>query len=118
MGRTFDTWVYVTDGGATYNRKVAHDIAAQLEGADPKIGSDLAATVNPALPSSFKPRVALLQDAAGTLYRVVAMSTVAPILTVGATLNIFDRDGGSAIACTVYGTEGERSRNKRLTPAA
>jgi hypothetical protein len=116
MGRQFQTWVYVTDNGALYSRKVALDIAAQeTPGNDPLIGSGVAVAVHPPLPKSFKPRVALAQDQNFRRYRIVAMSADAPILEYGATIDLFDRDGGAAITVTVYGTEGERSRNKLLT---
>jgi hypothetical protein len=109
--------MYTTDQEVIYNRKAATDLTAQETSGDPRIGGALADAVHPPLPKSFKPRVALCQDAAGNKYRVVCYTKSADLYTtVGVTIDLFDRDGGAAITVTSYGSEGERSRNKLLTP--
>jgi len=114
--RTFKTWVYTSDGGLTFNRKAATDYTVQVDGGDPKIGGALAEAYHTPMPAALKPRVALCADSAGYTYRIVAYTPDAPILTVGATFLVMPRDGGTAITATCYGTEGERTHWKKLTP--
>jgi len=117
MGRTFKTWVYHDDQGGTYNRKAPTDFTTQMADGAPKIGGELATSVATPFPKAFRPRVALCQDEDGNKYRVVCYSADAALfLTLGTTLNIFDRDGGAAITVTSYSSEGERKRAKLLTP--
>ena len=118
MGRTFQTWVYTDDQGNDYNRKAPTDFTTQKTGEVVKIGGSLAAVVNPNMPKALKPRVALCQDEDHVKYRVVCYEPTALLyITVGATFSVYDRDGGAAITVTVYGSEGERTRAKLLTPA-
>lgn len=115
--RTFKTWEYTSDGALTFNRKAATDYTVQLDGETAKIGGRLAPDYSTPFPKTLKPRVALAADADGYSYRIVCYDVAAPLLTIGSTFLVMPRDGGTAITVTVYGTEGERWRYKKLTPA-
>lgn len=118
MGRTFSTWTYTSDDGLIFARKAAHDYVTQLDGGDPKIGGAGAIAGLPKMPRSFKPRCAVCEDSSHNRYRIVCYSPTAVLYTtVGTTFNIYDRDGGSAVAVTMVESEGERKRGYRVAGA-
>lgn len=103
-------WTYTHDDGVTdFRRGAQAAITSQNEDAAPKVGGALAAGTVPQHHHGLKPRVALVQSAAGVRRRVVCYEVTAPLyVTGGMTINL-DVDG-AAVAFTQYGTEGERIR--------
>jgi hypothetical protein len=101
--RTKETWNYTTDTGQEYAFNALTGYTTQvavLGGSAPSAGAV-------SHPKGFKPRVALVQTAAGKRRRVVCYSKDATAYTtLGTTVNIDVQ--GIATAAKVYATIGER----------
>jgi ribose 5-phosphate isomerase len=103
-------WTYTDDLGRDWRRAASGDIVTQVNGgAAVIVGGATAAGTVLKMPSWIKPRVALVSSATGARARVVAYENGAPILTVGATIEL--EVDGADVSFTTYGSEGERSRN-------
>jgi len=103
-------WTYTDDLGRDWRRAADKAITDQLDDATVKVGGAAAAgTVLPFPTRRIKPRVALVRSAGNVLRRVVAYEPGCYILTVGSTITL--ETGGADVSFTVYGSEGERSRN-------
>ena len=102
-------WTYTTDSAVAYRRGAQKAITDQKDDAVVKVGGALAAGTVPQHPHGLKPRVALVQSAAGVRRRVVCYAATAP-LYIGTTSAINLDVDGAAVAFTRYGAEGERMR--------
>jgi hypothetical protein len=102
-------WTYSRDDATDFRRGAQKAITDQKDDTIVKVGGSLAAGTVPQHPHGLKPRVALVQSAAGARRRVVCYEVDAP-LYIGTTSTInLDVDGAS-VAFTRYGAEGERIR--------
>jgi hypothetical protein len=104
-------WTYTDDLGRNWRRAADKAITDQLNiGEQSKVGGAAAASsVLPFPTRRIKPRVALVTSPAHVLRRVVSYTNDSDMLTVGTTITL--ETGGADVTFTVYGTEGERSRN-------
>jgi hypothetical protein len=102
-------WTYTDDAGRAWRRAADKAITDQVDGSDVKVGGAAAAATVLRFPTWIKPRVALVNSAAGVKRRVVLYAHAAPLATVGATVTL--ETSGADVTFTVYGTEGERTRN-------
>lgn len=121
--RVFVNWRYTTDRTEYLVFKILQEIVTQMRpapnGASPKVGGTAADGTENRAAASFRPRVALLYNAANKLSRRVVCFSPNSALYCGTdaapdnTLLLHAGHSGETFSFVCYGYEGERQRGAR-----
>lgn len=121
--REFVNWQYTTDRAEKLVFKILKEITDQMRpapnGTVPKVGGSAADGTENRAAASFRPRVALLYNAANKLARRVVCFEPTAALYAGTdaapnnTLLLHAGHSGETFSFVCYGYEGERQRKAR-----